>query len=119
MVKTSSDPITVISLFLHHYHISRELEEDDISSFDGDTRNTAYSLFWNTLTKGSGVLCHSSGHTGSLEQNRLCVQCQCTCVQLPGLGLEVGLLGVPDLCEGASPSLSGEAPARVQHQILH
>ena len=43
-------------------------EEDDICSFDGDTRNTAYSLFWNTLTKGSGVLCHSSGHTGSLQK---------------------------------------------------
>ena len=29
------------------------------------TRSTAYSLFWNTLTKGSGVRCHSTGHTGS------------------------------------------------------
>lgn len=68
MVKTSSDPITVISLFL--YHISWELEEeDDISSFDGDTLSTAYSLFMNTLTKGSGVLCHSPGHTGSLKPN--------------------------------------------------
>ena len=46
-------------------------EEDDISSFDGDTRSTAYSLFMNTLTKGSGVLCHSPGHTGSLNQNQL------------------------------------------------
>ena len=81
--------------------------EDDISSFDGDTRNTAYSLFWNTLTKGSGVLCHSPGHTGSLQQNRLYVQCQSTSVKIPGLGLEVGLLSVPDLSKGAAPSLGG------------
>ena len=47
----------------------------------------------------------------------------CTCeersgVQLPALGLELGLLGVPDLGKGAAAPLSGQTPARVQHQVL-
>ena len=33
-----------------------------------DTRKTAYSLFLNNFTKGSGVLCHSWGHKGSFPR---------------------------------------------------